>query len=861
MKEHTPAFTDGKVGNRKTKGAPEQGETIPTVLFALRVFLMMAGQKSHDTPLPLVNLGRTQGAWMDPFQQKPVQRGASISGGKVGGKVGGNGAGGPGSTGLEEAFVSAVEHSQREQWRVGGMHCAGCAARLEGVLQGVPGVGEASVNYATGVATVRWRQTTSGAERRGPSQESRVDGAQNGEVRAASLVAAIEEAGFTAEAYHPVKDLTGGHEEAVQLALLRFLCAALFFVPLFVGTMGAHFWPRSLLAAQFYGRTLLEALLSGAAVFWAAASVLRSACGAVLRRAPDMDFLVGTGGVLAWGGSLYAWLSGEMGEAGHGGGYFEVAAGIVTFALFGRWLELRNRLKAGEAIRGLAQMQPGTVRLVVLDGVREVPLAEVKSGDVVLVEPGERVAVDGVVLEGYSNVDEAWVTGESVPVARGPGDPVTGGTINGDGSLRVRVSAAGRDAFLQQVLRIVQEAQGSKPPVQRLADRVAGRFALGVFLVALGTALCWGLVSPEGQRVHAAFWHGLTVLVVACPCALGLATPVAVLAGTGRAAREGVLFRGGAALERLSKLRTVVFDKTGTLTQGRLEVAEWWESRSFEGRLLEMVAAAEQHSAHPAGAAVVRAATVGKASLPAARSVSAIPGRGIRAEVEGVRLLVGTHELLEEEGVGLPPDPNDGRVWIAADGLFSGWFLLEDRVRPEAQEVVAELRKRGVESVLLSGDQKLVAERIAAKTGIEKCFAGARPDAKRRIVAELQAGGVTAMVGDGVNDAPALAQADIGIAMGGGTAVARQTSDVTLIRDDLRLLLMAMDLSRKTLSIIRQNLFFAFGYNVLAIPLAAGLLEAWDGWAPGPLAASAAMALSSVSVVCNALRLRNGALR
>jgi Cu+-exporting ATPase len=541
-----------------------------------------------------------------------------------------------------------------------------------------------------------------------------------------------------------------------------------------------------------------------------------------------------------------------------------VAAGIVTFALFGRWLELRNRIKAGEAIRSLAELQPGTVRLVVVGEVREVGLAEVKPGDVVLVAPGERLAVDGVVLEGRSAVDEAWVTGESAPVVRGPGDSVTGGTVNGEGALRVRVSAAGRDAFLQQVLRIVREAQGSKPPVQRLADRVAGRFALGVRVVALGTALCWGLVSPEGNRVHAAFWHGLTVLVVACPCALGLATPVAVLAGTGRAAREGVLFRGGAALELLSKVRTVVFDKTGTLTQGRLEVAEWWESRSCDGRLLEWVAAAEQHSAHPAGAAVVRAAAAAGGALPVANAVSeviAVPGRGLRAEVDGVQLLVGTYELLKEAGVGLPSDPLDGRVWIAADGVFSGWFRLEDRLRPEAAAVVAELRKRGVEAVLLSGDQQAVAEAIAAKTGISKCYAGVRPDGKRRIIAELQAGGVTAMLGDGVNDAPALAQADVGIAMGGGTAVARQTSDVTLIRDDLRLLLTAMDLSRKTLTIIRQNLFLAFGYNVLAIPLAAGLLEAWDGWAPGPLAASAAMALSSVSVVCNALRLRRGNLQ
>jgi Cu+-exporting ATPase len=600
---------------------------------------------------------------------------------------------------------------------------------------------------------------------------------------------------------------------------------------------------------------MVEALLSGLVVFGAAGSVLGAACRSARRRAPDMDFLVGSGAVLAWGGSVYAWWSGE---AAHGGGYFEVAAGIVTFALFGRWLELRNRIKAGEAIRALAQLQPGTVRKEVAGGAHAVPIAEVGPGDVVRVAPGERLAVDGVVVEGRSSVDEAWVTGESVPVVRGPGDAVTAGTVNGEGALRVKVSAAGKDAFLQQVLQIVRDAQNSKPPVQRLADRVAGRFAFGVLLVAVGTAICWALVSPAGSRAHAAFWHGLTVLVVACPCALGLATPVAVLAGTGRAAREGVLFRGGAAVEMLSKVRTLVFDKTGTLTEGRLEVAEWWESRSFGGRLLEMVAAAEQHSAHPVGAAVVRAAGTVSGRLPVAAMVEAVPGRGLRAEVDGVELLVGTYELMQEARVGLPEAPQDGRVWIAAEGVFAGWFRLEDRLRPEAAGIVAELQKRGVEVVLLSGDQQAVTAEVARKLGIRKSFGGIRPEGKRRIVAELQASGPTAMLGDGVNDAPALAQADVGLAMGGGTAVARQTSDVTLIRDDLRLVLTAMDVSRKTLRVIRQNLYLAFGYNVLAIPLAAGLLEAWNGWAPGPLAASAAMALSSVSVVLNALRLTRG---
>ncbi len=760
------------------------------------------------------------------------------------------------------AVQRAAQVAGPQQWRVEGMRCAGCAARLESVLRGVPGVSDAEVNFATGLATVRWEEgTTPGASEDTHAERGSQKGNGPQSNGASEVEKAILEAGFEAKpvSIEEVALLLVGEKD--DASPRRFLWAAAGFLPLLVGTMGAHFGPDTLLARQFEGRAAMEALLSGGVIFGAGREILWAALRAVLRRAPDMDFLVGAGAVLAWCGSLYAWWSGELGGAGHGGGYFEVAAGIVTFSLFGRWLELRNRIKAGEAIRSLAQLQPGVVRVVDAGEVREVPLAEVRPGDVVLVAPGERVAVDGVILEGSSALDEAWVSGESAPVLRAPGDPVTGGTVNGDGALRVRVSAAGREAFLQQVLRIVQEAQASKPPVQRLADRVAGRFALGVLLLALGTALCWGVVSPAGTRLHDAFWHGLTVLVVACPCAVGLATPVAVLAGTGRAAREGVLFRGGAALEMLSKVCTVVFDKTGTLTRGRLEVAEWWESRSFQGRLLELVAAAEQHSAHPAGAAVVRAARGGGSRLPVAGLVRAIPGRGLQAEVDGVDLLVGTHSLLKEAGVELPDDPQDGRTWIAADGLFCGWFRLEDQLRPEAAGVVAELRKRGIESVLLSGDQTSVAQKIAAVAGIQKFRAGVRPDEKRRMIVELQSAGLTAMVGDGVNDAPALAQADVGIAMGGGTAVARQTSDITLIRDDLRLLLTALDLSRKTLRVIRQNLVLAFGYNALAIPLAAGLLGAWGGWVPGPLAASAAMALSSVSVVLNALRLRRGTLR
>jgi Cu+-exporting ATPase len=422
----------------------------------------------------------------------------------------------------------------------------------------------------------------------------------------------------------------------------------------------------------------------------------------------------------------------------------------------------------------------------------------------------------------------------------------------------VQVESAGRDAFLQQVLRIVREAQGGKPKVQRIADKVSVHFAFWVVVTSLVTGLAWLVFGPEGGRVHAAFWHGLAVLVVACPCALGLATAVAVLAGTGRGAQLGILFRNAEALEVLSNAKVVAFDKTGTLTQGRLEVVEWWERKSFDGRLLSWVAAAEKQSAHPAADAVVRAAKAMGKPVGGAESVEAVSGRGLRARVEDQELQIGSADWLEVEGVVLPeatPEQRAERIWVALDGEFAGWFRVADQIRAESAEVVRALRQRGIEPVLISGDNALVAGRIAEQAGITRVYAGVRPEGKRDIILQLQTEGVTVMVGDGVNDTPALAQADVGIAMGRGTAAARQTADVTLMRDDLRSVLAALDLSRKTVWVIRENLALAFGYNALSIPLAAGIFEAMHGWAPGPVMASAAMGLSSVSVVLNALRL------
>jgi heavy metal translocating P-type ATPase len=720
---------------------------------------------------------------------------------------------------------------------IGGMHCAGCASRLEGTLRAVPGVVSATVNFATGTARIQPRGGASSVD---------------------ALLAAVSNAGFQAaiSSHAAAASSLAAQRAELQHAYRRWLLAAAGFLPLAALSMSAHagLW-RGLSHVQ--GVWILEALVSGAVVFAAGAGIIRSAVASIGRRSADMDTLVGFGAVLAWAGSIFEYLAGWV---GHHGSYFEAAAGIVTFALLGRWLEARARSSAGAAIQSLAELQPGTAH-VERDGKRvEIPVSAVVPGMVVLVAPGERIPVDGELLEGQSGIDESWVTGESVPVTRKAGDAVVGGTINGDGALRVRVTAAGRTAFLEQVVAIVREAQATKPPIQRAADAVSKHFSVGVLVAALVTVFAWGFFGPQEQTWRNALWHGLSVLVVACPCALGLATPVAVLVGSGAAAKRGILFRSGEALESLSRARVAIFDKTGTLTAGRLEIVEWWEREYFQGRVLGWVAAAEQHSVHPVARAVVVSATAAGAELSkAVHAVEAIPGRGLRAQVDGHALLIGHLDLLRESGVLFPESdqaPDSERIWVAVDGEFAAWFRVADRLRPEAPETIRLLQNMKIRPVLLTGDHAAIAARIAAEAGIDEVRAGVRPDGKRDAVLELQkSGDLVVMVGDGINDAPALAQADVGVAMGGGTAVARQTADITLMRDDLSSLLDAILLSRRTLSVIRQNLAFAFGYNLLAIPLAAGVTESL-GWSPGPVVASAAMALSSVSVVLNALRLR-----
>jgi Cu+-exporting ATPase len=726
---------------------------------------------------------------------------------------------------------------------VTGMHCAGCAARLEGALKRVPGVSEAAVNFATGRAFVREREGAT-LGRRGVLEA----------IESAGFGVAMEGSGGSGEGV--VCDGLG--EFGVEKARRAWGWAMAGFGPLAVFAMGAHVGVFGH-GPQSWWLLALQAGVSAAVVFWAGRGILRSAWGSLRRGGADMDTLVGLGAVLAWMGSV---AEGLAGRAGHTGSYFEAAAGIVTFSLLGRWLEARARRVAGDALRGLAELLPERVRVEAEEGAvaEDRALAEVKPGMVVWVAPGERVPVDGVVLSGQTTVDSSWVTGESVPVGCGPGDRVIGGTVNGAGSLRVRVEAAGREAYVRQVVEIVREAQSRKAPVQRLAVRVAEDFAKGVLVLALATFAAWSVWGTGPEALWLAMWRGLTVLVVACPCALGLATPVAVWVGSGTAARRGILFRSGAALEALSKVDAVLLDKTGTLTSGQLEVVEWWERESLGRRVLGWVASAEAQSVHPLGAAVVRwAREVGVRLEGGAVATELVAGRGLKARVGSVDLLVGNSELMREQGVELPPGGERDlgeRLWVAVDGVFAGWFRVADRLRPEATAVVQELRRLGLRVVLLSGDREETARRVAAEVGIEEVQAGVRPEGKREVVLALQRLGLkVAMVGDGVNDAPALAQADLGVAMGGGTAVARQTADVTLACGHLGGLMEALALSKATRRVIRQNLAFAFGYNLLALPMAAGVTAAW-GWVPGPMLASAAMAFSSVSVVLNALRLR-----
>lgn len=744
-----------------------------------------------------------------------------------------------GTSGMEDHEAAAPDAgaspgTRVDYFGVSGMHCAACVGRVEKALRAVPGVASASVNLAMEQAEVSYRPDVASPE---------------------DLERAVHDAGYQARllgAAAPAEDAAPQDEAALLRARLVF--AITLTLPVCVLEMIFMHWMP--------GRWV-SLVLTTPVVFWAGRGFFSGAAASLRHRSTDMNTLIALGTLSAYVFSLVVTVApGAFHSQAHP--YFETAAVITTLILFGRFLEARARRSASQAVRKLMSLQP-PIAHVLRDGAeKEMPVEAVRAGDLIVVRPGERVPVDGEITEGSSALDESMMTGESLPVERGVEDAVMGGCINHSGSFVFRATRVGADTALQQIVRIVRQAQAQKAPVQRLADAVSAWFVPAVVVISAVTFAVWLVTGPGLAQALAA---AVSVLIVACPCALGLATPAAIMVGGGRGAEMGILIKGAEVLERAGRIDTVVLDKTGTVTTGEPRMTEIIAEAMPEHELLLLAGAAESRSGHPLGDAVAAAARERGIALPEPEDVQALSGLGLTARVNGHQVLIGNARLFAAQGI--PQGALEAAstrlaeqgvtaVLIAVDGRTSGAIGLADRLKPHATESVQALKRLGMNVLMITGDSARTARAVAAEAGIQQVFAETLPSGKAEAVRRLQQDGhVVAMVGDGVNDAPALAQADVGVAIGAGADVALEASDITLIRADLTGVVNAVRLSRRTLSVIRQNLFFAFIYNVIAIPVAAGVLYPLTGWMLNPMIASFTMAMSSVSVVTNSLRLRH----
>jgi len=754
------------------------------------------------------------------------------------------------------------ESTRRGSFPVEGMTCASCARQVEKALQNVDGVVHARVNFATRKVVIDF-------------SSERCD-EQN-------LSLAVKAAGYrleTGETGTPQGNAAADSLEATERreyegVRKRLIVAALFGLPVIVLGMshGAFAIPGERYIQLFL---TLPVLIFGGGPFY------RRALAALRHGATNMNTLIamgtGTAFLYSLAATLFPALVQVPGGPAHPPVYFEATAAILVLVLLGNLMEAGARKKSSEAIRRLASLAPPTAQVLRDGGEFQVSLDQVVPGDVVVVRPGEKVPLDGEVLEGNTEIDESMITGESMPVSKRPGDTVTGATLNGNGAFRFRVTRTGEDTVLQQIIRLVEEAQGAAAPIQRLADRVSVVFVPTVIVLAVITFTAWVVLFPGSERWTFGLINAVAVLIIACPCAMGLATPTAILVASGRGAEHGILLRSGQALEVAATVDTVVLDKTGTLTRGQPTLTDviTLEGGPGRGELLQLAAAAEALSEHPLAAAILEAAhneQVGNetADSPAATDFQAHPGFGITAMVAGRKVVAGNLRLLQEEGV--PADAASGQatrleeqgktvIRVALDGVCAGLLAVADLPRDEAAKTVAAMKAGGLQVWMLTGDRQATAGWIGSQVGIERIEAELLPGDKLATIRRLQEKGrIVAMIGDGINDAPALAQADLGVAIGTGADVALAASDITLVRPDLQVILEALHLSRQTIRTIRQNLGWAFGYNIIGIPLAAGLLYPWTGWLLSPVFASAAMAFSSVAVVGNSLRLRRAGRR